>query len=265
MENKLKKYYLGTLSATEIEEIDLRLMEDEEFEEELLLAKNNLIEDYLDETMSPDEIKSFQQNFLKTEGRKKELKNIALLRNYARRKQSEKAAVEKPEKAAANFFDRLNKFFAVNWRPLAAGFAAFILMAAFVGFYFLKSGGSQLAGLNQEDFSNVDEYRNLTNLNLISATFRSSNALVKLSADKLTDPVFLRLALPPGGEFFEVNIARNDEKIVSNLQVRSYPNQNGQELRLLVPASDLIKGNYKIEVFATDSKSAPMVYSFTVQ
>ena len=264
MENNLKKYYLGTLSPAEIEAIDLRLMADAEFEEDLLLVKNNLMEDYLDDSLSADEVKSFQKHFLKTEERKKELKNLALLRNYARRKQAEKTAAEKSGESSASFFDRLNKFFTMNLQPLALGFAAVVLIAVFIGAYFLISG-SQLAELNRKDFSNIDEYRNLTNLNLISGTFRNSNSAIKLSADKLTDPVLLRLGLPLEGEIFDVNITRNEEKIATNLRVRSYSNENGRELRLLLPVSDLTKGNYKIEVFSADSRSTPAVYSFTVQ
>lgn len=263
MENNLKKYFLETLSKAEIEAIDLRLLKDAEFEEELLLAKNNLMEDYLDGSLAPGEVESFQRNFLKPEERKKELKNLALVRNYASRKQAESAA-GKPKETSAGFFDRLNKFFAINWRPLALGSAAVILIAVFAGVYFFNSGG-ELAQLNQKDFSNVEDYRNLTNLNLISGAFRSSNPSVKLSADKLTDPVFLRLGLPLEGEIFDVNVTRNEEKMAENLRLRSYPNQNGRELRMLLPASGLTKGSYKIEVFAADSKSAPVVYTFTVQ
>lgn len=265
MENKLKKYYLGTLTETEIEEIDLRLMTDETFEEDLLLAKNNLMEDYLDDSLSVDEIESFERNFLKNEERKKELKNLALLKGYARQKMTEKSAIEKHEKGSVGAFDRLNKFFSLNFRALAVSFAAVVLVAVLLGFYFFKAGVNELAQLNQQDFTNVDQYRNLTNLNLISGTFRNTARTVNLSADKLTDPVFLRLALPLEGEFFDVNIIRNEEKIASNLRTRSYSNQNGRELRLLVPVSDLTEGDYKIQVFPADSQTAPAVYSFTVQ
>lgn len=263
MENKLKEYYLGTLSEEESEKIDLRLMEDAEFEEALLLAKNDLMEDFLDESLSAGEIESFQKNFLKTELRKKELKNLALLRSYARRKQAEKFAKRKTADRSASFFDGLNSFVSAHLRPLAAGFAALIVFSA-AGLYFLNSTGG-LSELNSKDFSNIDEYRNLTKLNLAPGMFRNANAAVKLPAEKLTDPVFLLLALPPEGEFFDVNIVRNEKKIASNLRLRSYSNQNGQELRLLLSASDLTKGDYKIEVFPANAPSVPAVYTFTIQ
>ncbi len=265
MENQLKKYFLKTLTEAETEVIDLRLISDADFEGDLLLARNNLMEDYLDDALSPDEVKSFKQNFLDSEERAKELINLALLKTYARRKMAEETAIEQHKSSAGNFFDRLDKFFKVNLRPVAVGFAAVFLIAVFIGYSFLNSGGKELAELNRKDFTNVDEYLHLTNLNLISATFRNANATVKLSADKLIDPVFLRLALPLENELFDVNITRNEEKFASNLRVRSYSNQNGRELRLLLPSSDLTKGRYKIEVFPADSKNMPVVYSFTIE
>lgn len=265
MENQLKKYFLKTLTEEETEAIDLRLISDADFEGDLLLARNNLMEDYLDDALSPDDVKSFKQNFLDCEDRAKELKNLALLRTYARRKMAQPAAIELHKSSAGNFFDRLNKFFTKNLRPLAVGFAAIFLIAVFIGYSFLNSGDKELAELNRKDFTNVDEYLKLTNLNLISATFRNANAAVKLSADKLTDPVFLRLALPLENEFFDVSITRNEEKIASFLRTRSYSNQNGRELRLLLPSSNLTKGRYKIEVFPADSKNMPVVYSFTIE
>ena len=265
MEIQLKKYFLRTLTEAETEAIDLRLISDADFEGDLLLARNNLMEDYLDDALSPDEVKSFKQNFFNSEERAKELKDLALIKTYARRKMAEPPAIEQHKSSAGNFFDRLNEFFKVNLRPTAIGFAPLFLIAVFIGYSFLNSGDRELAELNRQDFSNVDDYKNLTNLNLISGTFRSANGAIKLSADKLTDPVFLRLALPLEGEFFDVNITKNGEKIASSLRMRSYSNQNGRELRLLLPSSNLTKGSYKIEVFPADSKNIPVVYSLPIE
>jgi hypothetical protein len=105
----------------------------------------------------------------------------------------------------------------------------------------------------------------LTNLNLISGTLRSSERIPEIDSDKLTDPVFLRLALPLSGDFFDVNITANDKNIVSNLRARAYSNQSGRELRLLLPASVLTPGNYKVEVFPAETPKMPVTYSFTVK
>lgn len=267
MEEKLKKYFLGTLSEAEIEQIDLQLIADADFEEDLLLAKNNLMEDYLEDSLSLEENEAFQQNFLVTEERKKEFENLALLINYVQnRRRSDKTAGEQKATSPGDFIEKLNKFFTINLRPLALGFAALFIAAFLIGYaFYYNSSESELAELNRQNFEKVENYRNLTNLNLIAGTLRGSNGTVRLSADKLTDPVFLRLALPVKNSNFKVNIFRNEEKIVSDLQIRPYSNQSGQELRLILPVSYLTKGSYKIEAAPMDSDASPFVYSFTVQ
>ncbi len=265
MEENLKKYFLGTLSPAESEAVEMRLISEAGFEEQMLLAKDNLMEDYLDDALSPAELGNFRQKFLNCERQVKELENLALLRNYARRHSSKEFAAGHKRKSSDSFFDGFVNFFKTNFHPLAAGFAAVILIAAFIGFVFQNSGSNELAALNDKNFENLNEYRNLTNLNLVSGTFRSSEKTVKLSAANLTDPVFLRLALPLEGEFFDVGISRGDENIITNLRTRAYQNQNGRELRLLIPASDLTKGVYTIKIFPADLRDKSVVFSFTVQ
>lgn len=265
MENKLKKYFLGTLSKAEIEAIDLQLISDENFEEDLILAKNDLMEDNLENALSADEIKSFETNFLNTDERVKELKNLALIKNYAVKSASENVVEKKQTDASESFSEKINGFFLMYLRPILIGFAAIFLAAVIFGVFYINSDDTKLAKLNGKDFTNVDDFRDLTNLNLISGTFRSTKGTLQLSAEKLTDPVFLRLALPQESEFFNVNVYRNDEKIVSGLKARSYSNENGNELRLLLPTSILTKGNYKLEAVPANSPSSPVAYSFVIQ
>ncbi len=263
MEEKLRKYFLETLSPAEIEEIELRLISDAAFEDELILAREILMEDYLDEMLSPDEVEKFRTNFLSCEKRVNEVKILAALKIYARRNTSKETAPERSENSSGSFFDKLAAFFSVNMRPIAA--AAVILISVFIGYIFLIPENNELAELNGRNLQNTEEYRNLTNLSLASGILRSSDQISAISADKLTDTVFLRLALTLEGEFFDVNITGNEKKIASGLRVRAYSNQNGREIRLLLPSASLIPGNYKIEVFPADISNTPVTYSFAVR
>lgn len=263
MDEKLRKYFLGTLSPDEIREIELRLISDASFEEDLIQSRENLMEDYLDEMLSPGEVEKFRTNFLSCEKRMDELKNLAALKTYARRQLSTKNAPEQVKSSSAGFFEKFTDFIRVNIRPIAA--AAVILIAVFAGYIFLIPESNELAELNSRNLQNIEEFRDLTNFSLIPGTLRGSDRISELSADKLTDTVFLRLALPLEGEIFDVNITGNDKKIVSGLRVRSYSNQNGQEIRLLLPSAALSSGDYKIEVFPADTANTPVTYSFTVR
>lgn len=267
MENKLKKYLLGTLAEAEMTKIDLQLISSPDFEKELLLAENNLMEDYLDGSLSAGEIKNFREKFLVSEERRKELQNVALLKKYAQRQAVEEISGAPAENSTVSVFDKLKNLIAVYLRPLAVGAAA-VIVAVFIGFYFFGSKNSELARLNQKDLSDLSEYQHLTNLSLISGIYRDAGNPNKLStalpSGQLTDQVLLRLALPVKGEIFDVDISRNEERFVALEQIPSYSNPKGQELRLILPAADLSEGNYKVEV-SSENSDAPIVYTFTIR
>src|SRR5437763_2043708 len=81
---KLKQYLLGNLSQEAAAEIDLRIIEDDALTEHLALAESDLIEDYLEGSLSTEELALFNSNFLTSADRKQQLGEISLLKRYAR-------------------------------------------------------------------------------------------------------------------------------------------------------------------------------------
>ena len=61
---EIKRYLLGSLTPPEMEAIDLQIIADENTEESLVCAESELMEDYLDQMLSPPEVALFEQNFL---------------------------------------------------------------------------------------------------------------------------------------------------------------------------------------------------------
>lgn len=261
---KIRRYLLGSLIENEVEEIELRLISDPSFEEELYLAENNLMEDYLENSLSPPEVKLFQENFLSCKERQSELENLALLRNYAQKKRLQEFSDEKIKGSSGFFFRKLSDFFARNLHPIAAVLAVAMLLGM-IGFYFFNSGKNEIARLNQVDLSNVAEYQNLTNLNLNSISLRDAVGSNKLSANNLTDPVLLRLDLPVEGNAFDVSVKQGEREIARLDRISPYRNQSGRELRLLLPASLLMKGEYRIEAAPENSNESSVVFTFAVQ
>jgi hypothetical protein len=269
----LKQYLLGNLTPAESETIDLQIISDESLEDELHWAESELMEDYLDETLSPPEVESFRTNFLISSERKAQLRQISLMRNYARNAAtkgvSEKVCGEEPE----NFFEKLKNFFSHNLRP-AIAVLALIIVSLFAGtiIYYTTNEQTALekefAEINKKDLSDPAEFKNLLTVNLMTGAFRDSSGLSKLSEDKLGERVLFRLALP-----FEVNTVDNfkselvrDQKIVfTQNKLRVYNNPNGQELRLFLPALVLKKGEYQIRVAKGTAKESVFNYNFAVQ
>jgi hypothetical protein len=267
-ENKIRQYLLGNLSEEEAEKIDLRIISDKNFEELLYFAEESLMEDYLEKTLSPSDIKLFHENFLVSPERKNELKHLSLLKSHTQNKpeQSEEP-VSQSIISSDNFFQKLKVFFGLNI-PLVAALSVLIVSGLLIGVFLYDRSENELVRLAQTELSNVSEYKDLSNLSLISGTFRDAPGGGGLKKEALTDNTFFRLALPSGNfseVFFNIKISREQKAVATLEHIRPYDNQNGQELRLLLPSSLLEKGDYKIEAAPENATEAPIVYSFTVR
>lgn len=84
---------LGTLSETEREKLELKILTDQKFFESILFAEDELMEDFLEQNLTLPEIKAFFRNFLTTPRRLQELKFLHLLKTFARKQVLSKRAM----------------------------------------------------------------------------------------------------------------------------------------------------------------------------
>ena len=64
VQDQIRKYLLGQLTAEDREEIERRLLIDDELFEEVLIMEDDLVDEYLDSELSAAERQLFEQNFL---------------------------------------------------------------------------------------------------------------------------------------------------------------------------------------------------------
>lgn len=266
-----KQYLLGNLSPPEFEAIDWQIISDADSEEKLLWAESDLIEDYLDETLSSNEIELFKSNFLVSSERISQFKQISLMRNYARRAATKSVSEKACETAPESFSAKLKNFFSLNWRPLTA-VSALVVVGIFAAFYLTANNQTaseiEYAALNQKDLSNLEEYKPLTNLSLMSGVFRDSGDSRKLAQSKLTEKVLFRLALPVQSnapDKFAAELVKDGKTVFTLNNLPFYTNPNGQELRLLLPSTVLKKGTYQLKLTKQSAPESLFVYNFTVE
>lgn len=267
-----KQYLLGSLSPPESEAIDLQIIGDKNSEEKLLWAESELMEDYLDESLSADEITLFRNNFLVSSERILQFKQISLMRNYARRTANKSVSEKACEPAAPeSFFEKIKFFFSLNWRPLAA-VSALLIVGTFTAFYLTANNRTaseiEYAALNQKDLSDLQAYQSLTNMSLMNGVFRDSGDARKLSEKKLTEKVLFRLALPvkpAAPDKFKAQLDKAGKSAFTLNDLPFYTNPNGQELRLLLPSTELKKGTYQLKITSQSAPESLFVYSFTVE
>jgi hypothetical protein len=272
--SNLKQFLLGNLSSPDAEAIDLQIISDESLEEKLLWAESELMEDYLDETLSPQEVELFEKNFLVSQERQIQFRQISQLRSYARKAATKEASEKVCLTARVSFFEKMKNFFSLNLRP---AFAAFVLIVtglfAYSIFYFTANNQTaserEFADLNKKDLNNSAEFKDIFAVNLMSGTFRDSSGTgSKFQLDKLGDRVLFRLALPGtmvAANTFKVELVKDQKVVFTQTNLRFYNNPNGQELRLFLPALTLKKGEYQIKVAKETAEDSVFIYSFAIE
>ena len=78
----MKKYLLGELAESEQQELEQRLMTSNEYFEELLVAEDELVDEYLHGTLSGHEQEKFDNHFLCTPERREKLRFSRSLQHY---------------------------------------------------------------------------------------------------------------------------------------------------------------------------------------
>lgn len=264
---KLKRFLLENLTEKDAEEIGVRIIADARFAEEMSFAEEDLVEDFLDGTLTADETELFHANFLTTPERLELLEQTALLRKYARQNLPPVSENLTEEKKSEGFFEIFKNFFLLNLRPIAAVLIVAVIGAVAwrVAFYDtddLTQIEKNYAALNAKDLNNSSETANLSSKNLVAGTFRDTDSAAKLNSTTLTDNVFFRLALPSGtssGTTLNLELVKNGQTIFRQMNLRVYQNPNGEELKVILPKSVLSKGVYQIKL------SNNSTYGFAVE
>jgi hypothetical protein len=261
-EIKLKGYLLHNLPDEEMREIELRLLEDADFVPAIADAEAELIEDYIDGTLTAVERELFQKNFLISSRRKEDVKFLRLLKN-------EIANIEKTEDKTLNSLnDGFSRFFNFSKLQFATAGVAVLISIVFLGWwlasYSIQSGSHrEIALLNQKDLSDLSTFDNAPTLSLTYNVFRGNDSARVLTGNSSEEPVLLRLALPSNfSSPIQLKLFRNSKQILALDEVRQYQNQGGAEVRLLFPPQFLEKGELKIEL---QSENEKVVYNFAVR
>lgn len=265
---QLKQYLLGSLDERTEAEIGVQIISDETFEEQLLIAENELIEDFIDKKLTPNEEKLFHENFLVCEDREKQLAEIYYSKRISKKHSATEDFKDAPE--TESFWQKLKnlKF------GLAVPIFAVLLVAVVIGFYFMSSRGglspleNDYARLNRQDFSDSNAFSQFSNVDLVSETYRSNGDSKKLKTENLSDRIFFRLAILfniPENESFDAEVIRDQKTIFRQPDVRVYKNRNGQEFRLLLPKEIFSKGAYRIKIENPKTGDSAITYDFVVE
>jgi hypothetical protein len=122
-EISMKQYLLGELTESEQQELEQRLMTNDEYFEQLLIAEDELVDEYLQGTLSPREQEKFNDHFLCTPERREKLRFSRSLQRYV------SANAERPRTARAwlSFFDFLRAPYLIKGWSMATALLLLVL------------------------------------------------------------------------------------------------------------------------------------------
>jgi hypothetical protein len=276
---KFRQYLLKTLPDQDMRELDLAIISGAVPEEELAVAADDLMEDYLESALSSEEAKLFGEQFLTSDARFSELTQINALRNYA---QKAKSAAEPMPNQAGLFDSILNSisvFLKGGLRPVAASLAIVLLvLAGIVGWRVFFAGSNpesnagntamerEIAQLNADGLGDLAKFQDISQETLTPGVFRGSGGKKEISATELTERVLFRLTLPPGvAGRFSASLFRGESVVFTAEKLPVHENANGKELRLIVPSNLLKNGEFKIKISPAVSPDMSADYPFNVR
>src|SRR5262249_53509783 len=127
----LKQYLLGELDEIHQQRLEQQLLTEADSFEELLIAEDELIDCYLEGTLSDDEDKRFNNHFLATAERKRALGFAKSLRNYVSACHPENSAARKSAPDSSG--NRIGTLSLLFQRPLVRWSFATALLLVFAG------------------------------------------------------------------------------------------------------------------------------------
>jgi hypothetical protein len=272
-ESTYKTYFLGPLAEEASAEIELRVLEDADFAAEISAVEENLIEDYLDNSLSSEDANLFRTNYLNTEERIKNVEMTALMKRFARENVNNTVEIkDSTSREEFGFFQWFNSL-GLGVR-LATASVALIVVVTSVWFVSRPQRDNELIALQNryellnQDPNSVSLDTKLSELTLVSGNLRGPDAGVTLSHADLTENVKFRIALPQNDRdesnvIFTVIVLRDTAEVFRQNNIRPRIGTGQSELRLLFPREILTNGNYRVNL--QTSKASDLNYYFVVR
>lgn len=128
--DSIRGYLLGELSEPEREQVEQRLMSDDTLYERLLLAEDDLIDEYVSGTLSDGDRVKFSRRFLQVPTLRQDVRSVVALRKHALETAPQVTTGRSSTFSPSLLIDWLRKFFI---RPIiGVAFASALLVAVLV-------------------------------------------------------------------------------------------------------------------------------------
>lgn len=260
-----RQFLLGDLSEEQISKISESILKQDELDEVLAFEIENLIEDYLEGSLTAAELALFEANFMVSRQRSRQVEELRLLKSYAQARtlaiHQQLSATDEIPPADIGFFSRV-----LRLPSFRIGFAAgaFILLTISILYFGLRQDNdSEIAELNQRNFSDLSQFAGIERITIGSGSTRNSES--RASVTRNSNEVLFRLVLPEGwtgNERYRISLLKDDRSIFAVDQLDAYNVGHIKELRILVPAGRIPSGRLLFRVSQSASGKDTTDYFF---
>lgn len=216
----------------------MRLLSDAAFIEEFDIVVDEIAAAYVAGEFTSEEKEQVEKYFLQSPERRQKVKFISEMLRQVSAERREPAKVE----TKSSLLDKIRAFF--GGQPLVAAattFATLVLVAA-LGIWLLYGGSSTPAYASLE-------------LNLSNASRNTGSEITKIALTRNIDELRVKLNLPtrtPPPKSYRADL-RGENISLPRLPIVE---QNPQSLTVVIPAEDLTRGTYAIELSAVNENGA---------
>ncbi len=246
IQDQIRRYLLGELDDRTREEVEQRLLSDGEVFEELLVAEDEIIDDYAGGRLDPEECADFEAHFLATPERQQKLSFARALHRHAL------SLAHEHETVKQSVMRRL--WLSRPWLSWAATtVAVFALIVGTV--WFLRSRTAP-----PKTFATLTLIMNQSTRAEGAAAARVK---LPLAADALR--IFLRLPGSGPASRYRVVLEADD----GETRPLEIADQNGGSIAVVIPGMQLKRGQYVLKLFRTGANGVeqriPGSYLFRVE
>lgn len=247
-ERQVRRFLLGQLEEDERQRVEENLIVDDQYREQVLLAEETLIEDYLDEILSKDDYKAFETCFGATAQLRRKVEIASVLRTYGSPRVRDADQSQPPASPPKRWSYRLViKNRPVVFTSIAVAMLLIIGLGTWQGarFWQERKIESELSRLNS---STVEA--STFPLALAPLSTRNLNDASTLSMPFSAQIIELRLILTGTIQLhYTVELSKlgtNDKYRIDGLQARA--TENGQAVVVKIPSHLLTPGAYRLSL-----------------
>ena len=245
-QERIRRYLLGQLSDGASEEFEQQVIMDEDLFEELLVAEDEIIDEYLSEKLDGGERTAFEQHFLATTERQEKLRFARALQRYV-------TVASQQDRKTSHFIPVPRRDLTFVWRVAAAVASVAILIAAY---WFIFPGSS-----SPKTFATIT-------LDTSAASRGEGTEVRKIQLPLNADALKIVLKLPerrPPAASYRVEF----ENVIGEQKSPEQVVPDTQSVTVVVRAAELKPGQYSLKLFAVSVNGGEQRiagnYFFTVE